>query len=406
VAISAPLAGIRVLDFSRVLSGPHATRMLADLGAEVIKVEPPAGDLTRFSAPRRNGLASYFVQQNVGKSNLSIDLGTEAGVEVIRELCDHVDVVVENYRPGVLDRLGIGPAALLERNPRLVIASISGYGQTGPWVTRRAYAPVVEAESGIIASQGSARSGDLAKDPHSHADVYTGMETSAAIVAALFQRERTGRGQLIDVSMAETMLYVNEHLHDALWDGETDPQWIRSFRPGDYIVMQVANGESLIVSGHPAERGTFDFFIAAMGRTDLADDPRFADVATRMANYDDLRQIIVDFASTVPDPDEFEKIFAAHGLAVGRVRQPGELAETEWAEARHATVEIDDRMGGTITVPNSPWHFSDGPDVGVGGIAKYRGEDNRRLLSDLLGYDDERIDALEADGVLSSRVPS
>ena len=380
--------------------------MLADLGAEVIKVEPPSGDLTRFSAPRRNGLASYFVQQNVGKDNLSIDLGTKQGVQVIRELCDHVDVVVENYRPGVLDRLGLGPAALLERNPRLIVASISGYGQDGPWVKRRAYAPVVEAESGIIASQGSARSGDLAKDPHSHADVYTGMETSAAVIAALFQRERTGRGQLIDVSMAETMLYVNEHLHDALWDGDIDPQWIRSFRPGDYIVMRVANGEALIVSGHPAERGTFDFFIAAMDRKDLADDPRFVDVAARMANYDDLRQIIVDFAATVPDPDEFERIFASHGLAVGRVRQPGELAETEWAEARHATVEIDDRMGGTITVPNVPWHFSDAPDVRVGGLAKYRGEDNRRILGELLDYDDERIDELEADGVLSSRLPS
>ena len=206
--------------------------------------------------------------------------------------------------------------------------------------------------------------------------------------------------------MAETMLYVNEHLHDALWDGDVDPQWIRSFQPGDYIVMQVANGESLIVSGHPAERGTFDFFLAAMGRTDLADDPRFADVASRMANYDDLRRIIVDFATTIPDPDEFERIFAAHGLAVGRVRQPGELAQTEWAAARHATVEIDDRAGGTITVPNSPWHFSDASDVGVGGVAKYRGEDNRHLLTDLLGYDADRIDALEADGVLSSRVPS
>ena len=271
---------------------------------------------------------------------------------------------------------------------------------------RRAYAPVVEAESGFIASQGSARSGELTKDPHSHADVYTGMETSAAVVAALFQRERTGRGQLIDVSMAETMLYVNEHLHDALWDGDTDPQWIRSFRPGDYIVMQVANGESLIVSGHPAERGTFDLFIAAMDRTDLADDSRFADVAARLEHYEELRRIIVDFAATVADPDEFERIFAAHGLAVGRVRQPGQLAETDWAEARHATVEIDDRAGGTITVPDSPWHFSDGPDVGVGGVAKYRGEDNRRLLSDLLDYDDEQIDALEADGVLSSRVPS
>jgi len=379
--------------------------MLADLGAEVIKVEPPSGDLTRFSSPRRNGLASYFVQQNVGKANLSIDLATADGAEIIRELCEHVDVVVENYRPGVMNRLGLGPTTLMERNPRLIVASISGYGQDGPWVKRRAYAPVVEAESGIIASQGAARDGELAKDPHSHADVYTGMETSAAIVAALYQRERTGRGQTIDVSMAETMLYVNEHLHDALWSGEDDPNWIRSFRPGDYIVMHVANGEALIVSGHPAERGTFDLFLGAMDRADLADDPRFSDVAARMQHYDELRQIIVEFASTVSDPDEFERIFAANGLAVGRVREPGDLARTEWAAARNATVDIDDRTGGTITVPNSPWHFSDGPGVGVHGVAKFRGEDNRAVLADILGYDDERLDALESDRVISSRIP-
>jgi CoA:oxalate CoA-transferase len=380
--------------------------MLADLGAEVIKVEPPSGDLTRFSAPRRNGLASYFVQQNTGKANLSIDLADEEGAEIIRDLCEHVDVVVENYRPGVMARLGLGADVLLARNPRLVIASISGYGQDGPWVKRRAYAPVVEAESGIIASQGAARDGELGKDPHSHADVYTGMECSTAVIAALFQRERTGRGQTIDVSMAETMLYVNEHLHDALWSGDDDPQWIRSFRPGDYVVMHVANGEALIVSGHPAERGTFDLFLSAMNRPDLADDPRFADVASRMEHYDELRTIIVDFAATVPDPDEFERIFAAHGLAVGRVRAPGDLARTPWAAARHAIVEVDDRAGGVIAVPNAPWRFSDAPDVGVHGPARYRGEDNRTLLADLLGFDDERLDRLEATGVISSRIPS
>ena len=400
-----PLTGIRVLDLSRVLSGPHCTRMLADLGAEVIKIEPPAGDLTRFSTPRRKGMASYFVQQNVGKRNLSIDLATPDGAAILLELAEHADVLVENYRPGVMARLGLDADTVRARNPRLVYASISGYGQTGPWTNRRAYAPVVEAESGIIASQGNARSGEYAKDPHSHADVYTAIETAAAIMAALYQRERTGEGQWIDVSMAETMLYVNEHLHDTLWDGDDDPEWIRSFRPGDYLVLTVANGESLVVSGHPAERGTFDFFIAAMGRPELADDPRFTDVASRLAHFDELRQIIRDHAATVPDADEFERRFAQYQLAVGRVRQPGELTETEWARERGAVVGVDDRSGGTIGVPNVPWHFSAAPGVAVSGIPRYRGEDNRTILADLLGYDDARLDRLEADGVLSSRVP-
>ena len=401
-----PLSGIRVLDLSRVLSGPHCTRMLADMGAEVIKIEPPAGDLTRFATPRRNGLSSYFVQQNVGKRNLSLDLATPEGAEILLGLVEHADVLVENYRPGVMARLGLDADTLRARNPRLVYASISGYGQTGPWVKRRAYAPVVEAESGIVASQGNARGGELSKDPHSHADLYTSLETASAILAALYQREHTGDGQWIDVSMAETMLYVNEHLHDSLWDGDDDPQWIRSFRPGDYLVLTVANGESLVVSGHPAERGTFDFFIAAMGMPELAEDPRFADVAARLANFDDLRTIIRDHAATVPDAATFEAEFSKHQLAVGRVREPGELTETDWARERHAVVDVDDRGGGTMRVPNVPWRFSSSPDVGVSGVPKYRGEDNREILAELLGYDDDRLATLEADGVLSSRLPN
>ena len=400
-----PLTGIRVLDLSRVLSGPHCTRMLADMGAEVIKIEPPAGDLTRFATPRRNGLSSYFVQQNVGKANLSLDLTTPEGAEILLGLAEHADVLVENYRPGVMARLGLDADTMRSRNPRLVYASISGYGQTGPWVHRRAYAPVVEAESGIVASQGNARGGRLAKDPHSHADLYTSLETASAILAALYQREHTGEGQWIDVSMAETMLYVNEHLHDSLWDGHDDPQWIRSFRPGDYLVLTVANGESLVVSGHPAERGTFDFFVAAMNMPELADDPRFVDVAARLANFDALRTIIRDHAAGVPDAATFEEQFSKHQLAVGRVREPGELTDTEWARARGAVVSVDDRAGGTMRVPNVPWRFSASPEVGVSGLPKYRGEDNRTLLAELLGYDADRLDALEASGVLSSRVP-
>jgi CoA:oxalate CoA-transferase len=379
--------------------------MLADMGADVIKIEPPAGDLTRFATPRRHGLSSYFVQQNVGKRNLSVDLARPEGAEILLELAEHADVLVENYRPGVMARLGLGAEAVRARNPRLVYASISGYGQTGPWVKRRAYAPVVEAESGIIASQGNARGGALAKDPHSHADVYTSLETASAILAALYQREHTGEGQWVDVSMAETMLYVNEHLHDSLWDGDDDPQWIRSFRPGDYLVLTVANGEALVVSGHPAERGTFDFFVAAMGRPELADDPRFADVATRLSNFDVLREIIRDHAASVPDAATFEEQFSKHRLAVGRVRQPGELTDTDWARERHAVVDVDDRGGGTIRVPNVPWRFSASPDVGVSGVPRYRGEDNRTVLGELLHYDDDRLDRLEADGVLSSRLP-
>jgi crotonobetainyl-CoA:carnitine CoA-transferase CaiB-like acyl-CoA transferase len=403
--VNGPLTGIRVLDFSRVLSGPHCTKMLSDLGADVIKVEPPDGDLTRYASPRINGLSAYFVQQNAGKRNISIDLSSPKGVEIAVALAATSDVLVENYRAGVMKRLGLGVEEMTGRFPRLIYASISGYGATGPWVERRAYASVVGAEAGITKLQGDARGGDYANDPLSHADSYTALELTTAILAALYQREHTGQGQSIDVSMAETMLFVNDHLNGELWDGPEDPAAIRNFGPGDYIVFELADGDHVIVSGHPAEKGTFGLFLRAFDVEAIADDPRFADVASRLANAAELRQVLLDAARRIPDWPAFEEGTHALGLAVGRIRSGRDLADTEWASERGAIAEVSDRGGGTIRIPNPPWHFG-AAEVGLRGGAKYRGEDNRHVLTELLGYDDAAIDALEADGVLSSRVPS
>lgn len=403
--MTGPLTGIRVLDFSRVLAGPHATRMLSDLGAEVIKLEPPDGDLTRYASPRINGLSTYFVQQNAGKRNISVDLANPQGRELALALAAESDVLVENYRAGVMARLGLGAQDLTTRFPTLIYASISGYGATGPWVDRRAYASVIAAEAGITKLQGDARGGDYANDPLSHADTYTGMELTIAILAALNQRHATGTGQVIDVSMAETMLFVNDHLNGELWDGPEDPQSIRNFGPGDYIVFEVGNGDNVIVSGHPAERGTFNLFLTAFDIEHVADDPRFVDVAARKEHAAELREILLEAARKIPDWPTFEALCDRNKLAVGRIRSGRDLADSEWARERGAMAEVSDRGSGVIRIPNAPWHFS-GAEVGLRGGAKYRGEDNRHVLAEVLGYDDATIDALEADGVLSSRVPS
>lgn len=399
-----PLSGIRVLDLSRVLAGPWATQTMADLGAEVIKVEPPEGDITRTTWPRANSISSYFAQQNVGKRCISIDLDHQAGRDLLLQLADHCDVVIENFRPGVMDRLGIGWPVLHARNPRLIFASGSGYGQTGPWVHRRAYAPVVGAESGFTKSQGDARSGHYANDPHSHADMYTALELGAAVLAALYQRERTGRGDRIDVSMAQTMLYVNEHAHDGLWSDPVPEGVIRSFRPMDYPVLTAANGESVVISGHPAENKTFDFYMASIGRSELCGDPRFVDTASRLAHLDDIHDALHAWAATMPSADAIEDAMARNKLAVGRLRSVNEVCDTDWAREREVVVAIPDRGDGTMRVPNAPWRF-EGSDVRVGGVPRYRGEDNRLVLGELLGLDDAALDQLEADGVLTSRLP-
>jgi crotonobetainyl-CoA:carnitine CoA-transferase CaiB-like acyl-CoA transferase len=399
-----PLEGLRILDFSRVLTGPHATRMLCDLGAEIIKIEPPDGDLTRFTNPRVNSLSTYFIQQNVGKKNISLDMSKPEAVAIVKQLVMHADILIENFRPGVMKKLGLDYASLSALNPKLIYASITGYGQTGPWVHRRAYAPVVGAESGLTNHQGMARGGQFANDPFSHADVYTAMETCAAVLAAVIQRHSTGRGQSIDIAMAQTMLYVNEHAHDALWDEPTPPEQIRSFEPGNYPVLTAANGDKVVVSGHPGERGTFDLFFTAIGRTDLLTDPKFIDVPSRLVNLEELQSILRAWALTIPDATAIEEALAKHKLASGKIRTTRELADTDWAAAREITVEVSNRGGGKVRIPNAPWKFSDAT-VTTAGSPKYRGEDNALVLGDLLGLSAAEVDALTESGVLQRRVP-
>ncbi|MBM3806042.1 MAG: CoA transferase [Actinobacteria bacterium] len=398
-----PLAGVRVLDFTRVLSGPHATRMLCDLGADVIKVEQPSGDLTRFSSPRVNSNSTYFIQQNVGKRNISIDLEMPEGVDLMRRLVAKCDVLIENFRPGVMSRLGLDEKTLRLQNQRLIYASITGYGNTGPWVGRRAYAPVVNAEMGLTKRQGDARGGQYANDPFSHADVYTAIECASAILAALYQRERTGVGDYIDLSMAQTLLYVNEHAHDELWDEPVSPDAIRSFRPEDYAVLTTRDGITSIVSGHPAERGTFDCFVAAMQKPEMLKDPQFADVASRVKNFDALMLAIKEWAAAIDTADELERRLAENKLATGKLRSVAEVAKTEWANQRNAFVEVEDRGEGRVKLPNSPWIFASA-DTSTRGLVKYRGEDNAEVFGELLGLTAEQIADLHRRKILLQRL--
>jgi crotonobetainyl-CoA:carnitine CoA-transferase CaiB-like acyl-CoA transferase len=377
--------------------------MLCDLGADVIKVEQPTGDLTRFSSPRVNSNATYFIQQNVGKRNISLDLTKPEAVEIIKQLIEKCDVLIENFRPGVMARLGLDEKTLRKKNPRLVYASITGYGNTGPWVNRRAFAPVINAEMGLTKRQGDARGGQYANDPFSHADVYTAIECASAILAALFQRERNGEGQYIDLSMAQTLLYVNEHAHDDLWEELVSPDAIRSFRPEDYAVLTTKDGITSVVSGHPAERGTFDFFVGAMQAPHLLNDERFKTVALRIKNFAELMQLIKDWAQTIETVDELERRLDENKLAMGQMRTVREVAKTKWASERNAFVEVDDRGDGKVKLPNSPWMFS-GSDTSTRGITKYRGEDNAEVLRELLGLSAEQITDLNDREIISQRV--
>ena len=405
-----PLEGIAVLDFSRVLSGPIAGRNLHDLGADVIKVEPPEGDLTRYAQPKVGSISLYYAQQNTGKRNISLDLRHPEAAELVGRLAERVDVVLENYRPGVMDRLGIGWDALSVRNPRLVMASISGYGQTGAWADRRAYAVVIHAEMGLIEA-GARWRADAAGDDHpvqlqdgmSHADVYAGLHCTSAIIAALFQRERTGHGQWVEVDMAEALLHANDFTH---WDlAPTDPGDYRPTLAPPYTpIVDTGAGVSVVIAGDPAGPGLLERYAAAMGQPRLLDDPRFTGAARR-AHRAELIDLVEAWTRGFTDLDELEAVLAAHGLPMGVVRSSGAAANSAWAQARGAIVDVDDRLGGTIRIPEAPWRFS-GAITGAHGSPAYRGEHNRAVLRDLADADDDTLDRWEVEGLLSSRVPT
>jgi CoA:oxalate CoA-transferase len=394
-----PLDGIRVLDLSRVLAGPHCTRLLHDLGAEVIKVEPPEGDLVRFASMRKNSLSAYAVQQNIGKKNLSLDLSKQQAVELLLRMVPNMDVFVENFRPGVIGRLGLGYDTVSEINPRIVYLSISGYGQSGPWSDRPAYAPTVQAEMGWIEVVSRGREEDPYHDPQSHADVYSGVYGAVGVLAALQQRERTGRGQHIDQAMAEALMTANEHVSAEAIGERKRPAHFEDPHP----MFRMRDGRWVTISADYTPRGSFAMWCDAINMPNLGKDPRFVDDESRRENRQDLHAIIQEWVLGFDDHEALEKELRRARLVMGYVRTLNEATQTDWAKARGATVEVSDRGDGTFTVPNSPWRFSDA-ESGAHGQPAYRGEHNREILREA-GLSDDEIDKLEADDVLSSRVP-
>jgi crotonobetainyl-CoA:carnitine CoA-transferase CaiB-like acyl-CoA transferase len=413
--MSGPLTGIRVVDFSRVLAGPHCAKTLQDLGAEVIKVEPPSGDLSRRAFPRKGEISGYYAQQNAGKRNLSIDLNVPGARDAVLRLCDTADVIVENFRAGTLHSFGVGYEDIAARNPGVVYASISGYGQHGSWRARSAYAPTVHAEAGltaITAAQFQTADGKMRTDSLSHADVYSGLHAAIAILAALHHRERTGEGQHIDVAMAAVLLAINERVHADLSDvdlgverailGADDSEFFLG--PDD---DQFVSSMSLIGSVN------FPFYLVAMRRPDLADDPRFRTPEDRLENLAALHQIVQEWIWTFDDWDSLNAQFDEAKIPVGRVRTMKEFAATEWAAQWSAVRTTADRDGGQIPLPGRPWHFSpatgreqsgelaDTVAVEVEREPAFQGEHNDEILNEL-GYSQTQIAQLWDRGALVS----
>ena len=401
--MQAPLQGVRVIDFTRVLAGPHCTKALRDLGADVTKIEPPAGDAGRAGVPHINLMSVYYAQQNAGKRNLSLDLNWPEARKIVADLCRDADVIVENFRPGTLARFGLGYEQVREFNPRAVYVSMSGYGQTGPWRNRPAFAPTVQAETGLtdILEQHYGESlTELRNDACSHADVYTGLQGVIAVLAALRARDVTGVGQHVDVSMAATMLSVNERAGAQLSGIDTQGEPPALSAPESHI-FKLADGRRVTIAASPIYSPMFVRYSAMMRRTDLLTDPRFASAPLRRENLKALLAEVNAWIMTFTDLDQLQAQVSEAGLAIGVVRTTADLAESEWAKDWGAVVEVDNRGGGTMRMPGAPWRFSESV-LPAPGIPAFQGEHNVEILSER-NVDPALIEDLRTRRVLLSR---
>ena len=387
-----PLAGLKVLDFSRVLAGPFAGRMLSDLGADVVKVEPPDGDVTRQWGHVVGGLPGYYHQQNAGKRDICIDLRAPGAKALVFALVKQADILIENYRPDVMPRLGLGYADLQAVNPRLIVLSISGFGQGGPESHRPAYAPIVHAELGLLAR--AARRGKVPyRDlPLSVADTNASLHGLVGLLSAVILRQRTGVGQHIDIAMLDATLATDDQLHYELEDAE-------HLGPLPNDTWQTGVGPVLVSSD-------FRWFWRQLNTVIGLQDPTTADM-DRDARIAARRALVFDFMKTLSSWDAVEALMARMNLAWGQVREGATLREQPTLKHRRSIVQIDDRAGGTRPVTQSPYRFS-AARSGVRGPAPHRGEHNAEVLQQWLGLSSAETAALCASGVLASdetRVP-
>ncbi len=380
-----PLDGVRVLDLSRVVAGPFAGRMLADLGADVVKIEPPEGDVSRVWGEKRHGVSGFFQQQNAGKRDVCVDLRADGAAAVVIALAARADIVIENFRAGVMTRLGLDWRVLSAVNPRLVMCSISGFGAQGPDADRAAYAPVIQAESGIVSRQ-ALFDGMSPTDPMlSIADYDSGLHALVAILSALRMVERTGVGTWIDMSMVDAMLATDDYVHHAIDGSPVDRLG------GTY--WQVGDGTWLMVSSPMKHfwRVVSALGVSAEAPADAPLDEKVAARARAIASW--MRgHASVDNATSALD---------ALNIAWGRVRTMDEALSSPTAVHRRVVAQIDDRSGtgSTRGVIDSPYRFS-AWESGVRAGAPRRGEHNEEVLAQWLGWGEHDVAGLVASGVL------
>jgi formyl-CoA transferase/CoA:oxalate CoA-transferase len=390
-----PLQGITVVDLTRVLSGPYCTMMLADMGARVIKVEQPRkGDDTRaWGPPFVNGESAYFLSINRNKESVTLDFKQPDGRAILESLIAKADVLVENFRPGTLTKIGLDYASLVARFPKLVYCSISGFGHTGPRWKEAGYDAVIQAEGGLMSITGAA-DGPPYRLGVAIADIVSGMFAAQGITAALLARERTGRGQEVDIAMLDSVVALLSYQAGIYFANNAAPPRLGNRHPTivPYETFRASDGDFVVAVGNDDQ---WRRFCAVTG---FPEDEAFATNRQRVTHYDALKPALDRVLSAQTRTYWIERLKAA-GVPCGSVRDLHEVFSDPQTRARDMLVELEHATAGLLRVTGTPLKFSETPGS-VRTPPPQLGEHTRQVLQHDLGLDGARIDDLAARGVI------
>lgn len=391
-----PLAGIRVLDMSTVYSGPMAAALLADQGADVIKVESPDGDICRRIGPAKGDISATFIAMNRGKRSIAIDLKSEQGKVVLADLIARTDVLMENFRPGIMAKLGFDRDRLQQLNPRMIYLSITGFGQDGPYTKARVYDAIIQAVSGMCASHLEKPGGDPGLVATTICDKLTSMTAAKAVTAALLARQRYGHGRVIDLSMLDSTLAFNwpDAMYNHMWLDDPPPNWpevggtLRPYKTRDgYLTTMTPQQDEFVA------------LCKGLGALELAQDPRFSSIQSRSRYQKEIRaQLEALFAKHATD--ELVASLHAADAPVGKVNLKPQVIDDPQVVHNRALVEIDHGVLGRVRVARAAAVFENSHSPAPR-PAPHLGEHSEQVLREL-GYDEAQISALKQAGAVTS----
>jgi CoA:oxalate CoA-transferase len=392
-----PLEGLKVLDLTRVLAGPYCTMLLGDLGADIIKVEIPGkGDDSRHFGPYQNGESAYFMSLNRNKRSMTLNLKHEQGKLLLKDLVKKVDVIVENFRPGTMEKLGLGYDVLKELNPKIIYAAASGFGHTGPYSQKPAYDGVVQAMGGIMSITGP-KGGEPTRVGPSIGDIAAGMFTAIGVLAALNYKNETGQGQKVDVAMLDCQVAMLENAiaRYVVTNEVPKPAGNRHTSIVPFEPFDTKDSKIVVAAGNDA---IWERFCKVAGLETIMHDERFKTNPDRNKNYDELRPIVAETMVT-KTTEEWNKLLDDVGVPNGPINYVDKVLENEQVIARDMIVELEHPVAGKLKVPGIAIKLSETPGK-ILKPAPLLGQHNQELLKEFFDYTDDEIEKLINEGVL------